>query len=164
MPPAQRVAPAPQPALPAAPPPDNPPAAAAAPAAEPAASPPAGDEAPTANSETPPPAAASAIPVLAPNPNATVRVAITADEPVWIRADVNGKLEFSGTLQAHERRNIDADGQVQVRLGNAGGATLTWNGKPVGPVGPKGQIRTVQFTSGGFQIVSSKPADPLDRL
>ena len=38
-----------------------------------------------------------------------------------------------------------------------------------GVVGPKGQVRTVQFTSGGFKIVSAKPVadapfDPLDRL
>jgi len=84
---------------------------------------------------------------------------------VWIRAEANGKVQFEGVLQPHESRNIDADGEVRLRLGNAGGATLTLNGKPVGAVGPKGQIRTVQFTSGGFQIVSPpKPPDPLDRL
>ena len=94
-----------------------------------------------------------------------MRVAITAGEPVWIRADVNGKYQFSGTLQPHESRNIDVDGEVTLRLGNAGGATLTFNGKPVGEVGPKGEVRTVQFTSGGFQIVSdAKLLEPLDRL
>jgi cytoskeleton protein RodZ len=116
---------------------------------------------------TPTPAApAPDVPNLAPNPNATVRVGITADEVVWVRADVNGKYQFSGTLQPHETRSIDADGQVILRLGNAGGVTITLNGKPVGAVGPKGQVRTVQFTSGGFQIVSAEPKllDPLDRL
>jgi len=110
--------------------------------------------------------AASDVPNPPPNPNASVRVGITADEAVWIRAEVNGKYQFSGTLQPHETRNIDADGEVTLRLGNAGGATITLNGKPVGEVGPKGQIRTVQFTSGGFQIVSAEPKllDPLDRF
>jgi len=150
VPPAQRVAPPPPPASPTAHPPDNPPPATSAAA--------------STKSETPPVATTAAIPVSAPNPNASVRVALTADEPAWIQVEVNGKYQFSGTLAAHESRNIDADGPVQIKLGNAGGVTLTWNGKPVGPVGPKGQIRTVQFTSGGFQIVSSKPADPLDRL
>jgi len=112
-----------------------------------------------------PPVAAPGIPNTAPNPNAKVRVGITADEAVWIRADVNGKYQFSGVLQPHESRSIDVDGEVTLRLGNAGGASLTLNGKPVGAVGPKGQIRTVQFTSGGFQIVSPpKVLEPLDRL
>jgi cytoskeleton protein RodZ len=105
------------------------------------------------------------IPVATPNPNAALHVGITADEEVWVRAVVNGKSQFEGVLQPHETRSIDADGEVTVRLGNAGGATLTFNGKPVGAVGPKGQIRTVQFTSGGFQIVSPpSPLLPLDRL
>ncbi|HUB78078.1 MAG TPA: RodZ domain-containing protein [Bryobacteraceae bacterium] len=124
--------------------------------ARPAADQPAASATPTPSEVPNPPA----------NPKASVRVGITADEPVWIRADVNGKYELSGTLQAHETRNIDADGQVTLRLGNAGGATITLNGKPVGEVGPKGQIRTVQFTSGGFQIVPVAPKllDPFDRL
>ena len=179
-PPAPRVIPAAQPAPPAvAPPIENPPAAAAPSTADAAGSPPAATqpqpvekpvaEKPAESAAAPaaamPPVAAPAIAVSAPNPNATVRVGITADEAVWIRAEVNGKYQFSGTLPPHESRNIDADGEVKLLLGNAGGATFTLNGKPVGAVGPKGQIRTVQFTSGGFQIVSpAKSLDPLERL
>jgi cytoskeletal protein RodZ len=150
---------APQSAPPVSAPVENPPASPPAPAVAPPPVTQASAEQPT------PPAATPAVPVPASNPNATVRVGITADEQVWIRAEANGKVQFEGVLQPHESRNIDADGEVRVRLGNAGGATLTLNGKPVGAVGPKGQIRTVQFTSGGFQIVSPpKPPDPLDRL
>jgi len=158
---------APAPALTEAAPPQT----AAAEPAPTSATPPAPTETPAVQPVADQPAASatptpSDVPKLAPNPNATVRVGITAEEAVWIRADVNGKYEFSGTLQPHETRNIDADGQVTLRLGNAGGATITLNGKPVGEVGPKGQIRTVQFTSGGFQIVPAAPKllDPFDRL
>jgi len=49
---------------------------------------------------------------------------------------------------------------VLLRLGNAGGVSITLNGKPIGEVGPKGQVRTVQLTSGGFQIVAPKPSAP----
>ena len=148
------------PAAPAAPPPSRTPSPVSPPSEAPIANPASAEPAPA-----PPPAAASAIPVVATNPNATVHVGIVADEAVWVRADVNGKLEFAGVLQAHETRNIDGEGEVTLRLGNAGGATLTWNGKPVGAVGPKGQIRTVQFTSGGFQILSPpKVLEPLERL
>ena len=58
---------------------------------------------------------------------------------------------------------MEANEKVLLRLGNAGGVTITLNGKPIGAVGPKGQVRTVQFTSGGFQIVAApKPSLPLD--
>lgn len=104
-----------------------------------------------------------------PNPDATVHIQITAEEPVWIMARTDGKYAFSGTLAAGETRSVEAVKDVVLRLGNAGGVTISLNGKPVGAVGPKGQPRTLQLTSGGFQIVPAKPPsvpplDPLDRL
>jgi cytoskeletal protein RodZ len=111
----------------------------------------------------PPPAAVASAP--ASHPNSAVHVELTADEPVWILARSDGKYFFSGTLGAKESRTIEATSTVLLRLGNAGGVTITLNGKPVGPVGPKGQVRTVQFTSGGFEIVAvPKPPAPLDPL
>jgi hypothetical protein len=99
------------------------------------------------------------------NPNAAVRVELTADEPVWVLVRTDGKYLFSGTLGAKESRTFDAANTVLLRLGNAGGVTIALNGKPVGSVGPKGQVRTVQFTSGGFEIVPvAKPPAPLDPL
>jgi len=105
----------------------------------------------------------------APNPDATIHVAITAEEPVWVLARADGKYAFSGTLEAQQTRTVDAVTSVLIRLGNAGGVNITLNGKPIGPVGPKGQVRTVQFTPGGFQIVPAKPpsdgpAAPIARL
>jgi len=115
----------------------------------------------TLPSATTPTQAATATSVPA-NPNATVHVGITADEEVWVRATVNGKVKFEATLGPHDSRTIDADGTVELRLGNAGGATITLNGNPIGPVGPKGQIRNVQLTSGGFKILSPKPPEFFD--
>jgi cytoskeleton protein RodZ len=92
-------------------------------------------------------------------------VELTADEPVWVLVRSDGKYFFSGTLAAKESRTFEATGTVLLRLGNAGGVSIALNGKPVGPVGPRGQVRTVQFTSGGFEIVAvPKPAAPLDPL
>ena len=121
---------------------------------------------PAPSTEQPaPPVAPPPVPVAGAHPSAPVRVELTADEPVWVLARTDGKYSFSGTLSAKESRTIEADGTVLLRLGNAGGVTITLNGKPVGPVGPKGQVRTVQFTSGGFEIVPvAKPPAPLDPL
>jgi cytoskeleton protein RodZ len=110
------------------------------------------------------PAAAGTAPASAApaNPNASVQVKVTAQEPVWVRAQSDGKYIFSGTLQANETRSLDAASEVQLRLGNAGGVDIVLNGKPIGPVGPKGQIRTVQLTSGGFKIVSAPKPAPVE--
>ena|SRR5271157_2805123 len=99
----------------------------------------------------------------APNPNAAVRVQVTADDTVWVLARGDGKYLFSATLEPNQSRTVEANESVLLRLGNAGGVTISLNGKPIGSVGPKGQVRTVQFTSGGFQIVADpKPSLPLD--
>jgi cytoskeleton protein RodZ len=98
---------------------------------------------------------------VAPNPDATVRVEITADEAVWVRARADGKYAFSATMEPHTTRRVEGVKEVNLLLGNAGGVTISLNGKPIGPAGPKGQVRTIQLTSGGFQIVSPKaPAEP----
>ena len=83
---------------------------------------------------------------------------MVADEPVWVLARTDGKYLFSGTLEPNQTRTVEATGEVVLRLGNAGGVSITLNGKPIGAVGPKGQVRTVQFTSGGFQVVAPKPS------
>jgi cytoskeleton protein RodZ len=117
-------------------------------AAETAAAPPAPAQAETA---TPP---------LQPSGAVKVEIA-TSDEPVWVLARTDGKYAFSGTLEKNQTRTVNADGVVLLRLGNAGGVTITLNGKPIPAIGPKGQVRTVQLTSGGFQIVApAKPSAP----
>jgi len=136
------------------------------PIAQPAVEPPAVPAAP-APAETAPQAQAQVVPaqVVPPSPaesSSPVRVAMTAEEPVWISARADGKYLFSGVLSANQTRTVEANDTLLLRTGNAGGLTITLNGKPVGVLGPKGQVRTVQFTPGGFQIVAApKPSLPL---
>jgi len=98
---------------------------------------------------------------------APIQVQMTAEEPVWVSARADGKISFQGTLEAAQSRTVEANSTVVLRLGNAGGVNISLNGKPLGPVGPKGQVRTIQLTSGGFQIVppeASKPVPPGEGL
>jgi cytoskeleton protein RodZ len=131
----------------AAPAPENPPAQGNPPA--------------LAGPETAAPSVASAAtPAPEPNPNALVRVQMIAQEPVWVSAKTDGKVSFIGTLASNESRWVDANDSVLLKLGNAGGINILLNGKPIGPVGPKGQIRTLQLTPGGFHIVPPEPPSP----
>jgi cytoskeleton protein RodZ len=161
---AQPEAPAPTPTeKPDAPPPaaDQPKAAnETAPAGSPATPQPKPADSPT----SPEVAAERPAPEAVSNPNAAVRVHVTADETAWVLARADGKYLFSGTLEPSQSRSVEANEMLTLRLGNAGGVTITLNGKPVGPIGPKGQVREVQFTSGGFQIVAApKPSFPEER-
>jgi len=95
---------------------------------------------------------------------APVRVEMTAAEPVWMEIKSDGKTMFSGILGANQSRTVDANSKVMLVLGNAGGVSISLNGKPIGSVGAKGQVRNVQLTSGGFEIVPPKPAVSLDDM
>jgi cytoskeleton protein RodZ len=87
-----------------------------------------------------------------------VRVELVAAEPVWVSVERDGHAIYQGELQPNEIRTVAANTEITLKLGNAGGVTIFLNGKAIPPPGPKGQVRTVQLTSGGFQIVP--PAAP----
>ena len=108
------------------------------------------------------PAAAPPSDSAAPSGPIRVRLEITAEEPSWVLVRTDGKYLFSGTLEANQTRTAEASRNLELRLGNAGGVNVTLNGKAIGALGPKGQVRTVQFTSGGFQIVAAPKSAPLD--
>lgn len=159
------------PATPAAvPPPSAPPVVAANSA--PAAPAPASEAAPPQSTDPKPDqasaerqASAPPVPDANPNPSGPVQVQVTAAEPVWVLARADGKYSFSGTLDTNQTRTIGANENVTLRVGNAGGLTISLNGKPVGSIGNKGDVRTVQFTSGGFHIVPPevpKPVSPTE--
>ena len=97
------------------------------------------------------------------NPAATLHVTLAADEPTWVRAWVDGKEAFTATLGPDKMKTADAEGEVRIRTGNAGSLQITVNGKPAGPVGPKGQIRIIQVTNKGVQVTEPpKPAPETD--
>jgi cytoskeleton protein RodZ len=110
------------------------------------------------------PAPANPAPGANPVAGATVKVELTASEPGWVLAQADGKYSFSGTLEANQTRSIEATGKIVLRLGNAGGVTITLNGKPIGAVGAKGQVKTIQLTSGGWTAAVSKPSLPVDDI
>ena len=101
----------------------------------------------------------AAVPEAAPAPvdAAHVRVGLSADERTWISISSDGKNVFSNSLEPHETKIIEATEKVRLLVGNAGGVEISLNGKPIGPIGPRGQVRIVELTPAGFQIVPRKP-------
>jgi cytoskeleton protein RodZ len=106
-----------------------------------------------------PPAPAEAAAAVS-DPNAAVRVEVVAQEPSWISVRTDGQFSFSGVLEANQTHTIAANRNVLLKLGNAGGVEVHFNGKTIGSLGGKGSVRTIQFTSGGFQIVPPEAPTP----
>jgi len=91
-------------------------------------------------------------------PAVPVRVNLRAIEPTWIAVYADDKLKTARLLDAGETDEVDASHKIRMRVGNAGGIEISANGKPVGPVGPKGQARTVEFTPDAFHVVTGDSA------
>ena len=88
---------------------------------------------------------------------APLRVGLSAGEKTWISISTDGKNIFESALQPHETKMVEASETVRLLIGNAGGLEVSLNGKPIGPIGPRGQTRIVELTPAGFQIVRRKP-------
>jgi cytoskeletal protein RodZ len=118
-------------------------------------------EAKPAENATIPPAA----PAPATDPSAPVQLQLTATEDVWVTAIADGKTVVSEMMHPGSSKAVSASKGARITLGNAGGIDITFNGKKLEPFGPKGQVRTIDFSSFGAQVVSRTPPpaslDPL---
>jgi len=87
--------------------------------------------------------------------SSVMEVGLEATEPSWISMrDQGGNNLFAQLLVPGSPRTVSLQGAGTLRTGNAGGLVVRLNGKPIGPLGPSGQIRDVEFTRGNFRIVS----------
>ena len=82
---------------------------------------------------------------------------LTAREATWVQVSVDGQTAFEALLHPNDTRAIAADAQVKLLTGNAGGLDISLNGKPLDPLGPRGQVRTVRLTAEGPQFVPQNP-------
>jgi cytoskeletal protein RodZ len=80
---------------------------------------------------------------------------LSATEKTWISISSDGKEIFSGILQPSQTKTLTGTDVAKLRIGNAGGLEIQWNGKTIGPVGPRGQVRVVVFTPENFQVLPS---------
>ncbi len=82
---------------------------------------------------------------------------LSATEKTWIQITSDGKEIFSGILQPSQTKTLTGSDVAKLRIGNAGGLEIQWNGKAIGPVGPRGQVRVVVFTPENFQVLPGTP-------
>jgi len=91
-------------------------------------------------------------------PEQPINIVLTATDEVWVTAVADGKTVISESLQPGTSKTVSAEKGTRITLGNAGGVEITFNGKKLEPFGPKGQVRTIDFTSFGAQLVSKTTA------
>src|SRR5580658_9383139 len=83
---------------------------------------------------------------------------LSATETTWLSITSEGKNIFSGVLEPSQTKTLRASDVAKMKVGNAGGIDVRWNGKLIGPIGGRGQVREVLFTPETFKILP--PAAP----
>jgi cytoskeleton protein RodZ len=107
-------------------------------------------------SKTAPPVSASAQ-ALEAIPGYKVLVDLMAREETWLSVYSDGKKVFSGILAANQSKSIEGRESAKVTMGNAAGLEVRLNGKLLDPLGTRGQVLTVLFTSDKFQVFPQQP-------
>ena len=102
---------------------------------------------------TPPP------PPPAPKIESPIHLELSAIEPTWLSVTSDGKQAYKGILETSATTTLDSQDRARIHLGNAGGVNVLFNGKALGALGKRGQVRTIEFTTAGYQeIVLPSPA------
>ena len=87
-------------------------------------------------------------------PARRVLLDLTAHEATWLSVSSDGKPIFSGILAPNESKTVEGKESAKIRVGNAAGIEVRLNGRPVGPLGHRGQVLVVVFTPDNFQVIS----------
>lgn len=83
----------------------------------------------------------------APAPQKSVRVGLTMTSQSWVRVVVDGKTEFEGVLAEGTQRDWEANKQLVLRAGNAGGVMVSFNNGAAKRLGEPGSVEEVTFGS-----------------
>lgn len=89
---------------------------------------------------------------------------LSATEATWLSITTSeGQKLFSGILQPSQTKTLTTAEPAQMKVGNAGGIEVRLNGKEIGPLGERGQVRTVKFTAPDkYEILETAPTPPAD--
>jgi cytoskeletal protein RodZ len=99
----------------------------------------------TAQVSQPPTPGASATPAEASAaPGAHHRLAVRLTERSWLRVSVDGSTQLEGIYPAGTSRTFSGS-VADVRAGNAGGVTVSVNGRPPAPMGRDGDVVEQRF-------------------
>ncbi|MGV0027384.1 helix-turn-helix domain-containing protein [Phormidesmis priestleyi] len=96
--------------------------------------------------------AVSPSPTVAASPSPTTSVAtgpvevkVNLIDESWVEVQVDGKVDYEGTLPKGTQRSWSGKQQVVIRAGNAGAVSASFNNKAAKPLGALGAVTSVSF-------------------
>ena len=98
------------------------------------------------------------------DPSDGVHLTLAATEDTWVSVSADGRYVFSGVIKGQQSRSIEGKESTRIKIGNAGGVQIEWNGRAIGTLGKKGEVRDVFFTRDGYKLIEkAPPADDAPR-
>jgi cytoskeleton protein RodZ len=85
-----------------------------------------------------------------------VVVNVSATEKTWLSIVSDGRQIFSGVLEPTQTKTLRSSEVAKLKVGNAGGVEVRLNGKPLPPIGTRGQVREVVLTPDSYQVLPPK--------
>ena len=77
-------------------------------------------------------------------------IKLHATEGAWVSIQADGKTVIEQLLSPDFERTITAKDKIVIKVGKPGALEVSFNGKPVGPLGPSDKTVTRTFTSEGL--------------
>jgi cytoskeleton protein RodZ len=78
-------------------------------------------------------------------------VSVKAKEDSWISITADGKFVREGVLSANRQWSARAGKELVLKIGNAPGIEVSYQGKPLGPLPADGKVRTLTFNASGLK-------------
>jgi transcriptional regulator with XRE-family HTH domain len=91
------------------------------------------------------------LPTATPPPTSTsvsgVKIDATMLGRVWLQVEADGRIAFSGILNAGDNRSWSASREIMLWAGDAANVSVIFNGKSLGRLGTPGQVLKVTWTA-----------------
>ncbi len=71
----------------------------------------------------------------------TLVLTMTAEQNCWVEVRADGETVLSRILVAGESETLEAEGEIVLSVGNAGGLAIRVNDQPARPLGRNGEVR-----------------------
>ena len=79
--------------------------------------------------------------VAPPPPRDTLVLTMTAEQSCWVEVRADGETVMNRVLTAGESETLEAQGEIVLSVGNAGGLAIRVNDQPALPLGRSGEVR-----------------------
>jgi cytoskeleton protein RodZ len=89
----------------------------------------------------------------------TLTLTLSAQQSCWVSVEVDGDVVLDRVLTRGETRTLEAESEIILSVGNAGGLSFMVNDRPGAPLGQSGEVRrNIVINSRSLPSLLEEPA------